>query len=192
MTWKRGHNPDVLDEEHHRIYGSKWALGLDQLEFAIRCGLQPSHSLLDFGCGAGRAGVHLIAYLEPGRYVGVDGHAPSLGAFENYEIPLHRLARREPRLVLHDATAAALPFADASFDMVLAFSVFNHIKGAPHVAADVARVLRPGGTLVAAMGPPPQPGSLGLALVEQLDEQSRLVADKTITWFVYRKEPEAR
>jgi len=40
-----------------------------------------------------------------------------------------------------------LPFADASFDQVLAFNVLTHLKTPPRAVAEAARVLRPGGTL---------------------------------------------
>jgi SAM-dependent methyltransferase len=41
--------------------------------------------------------------------------------------------------------AAGLPFADASFDAVLACLVFEHIDAVDDAIAEVARVLRPGG-----------------------------------------------
>lgn len=48
-----------------------------------------------------------------------------------------------PRYV--QAGAAALPFADATFDAVLACLVFEHIDDVDTAIAEVARVLRPGG-----------------------------------------------
>jgi SAM-dependent methyltransferase len=41
--------------------------------------------------------------------------------------------------------AAALPFADASFDAAIACLVFEHIRDVDDAIAEVARVLRPGG-----------------------------------------------
>lgn len=38
----------------------------------IGLGLQPHHLCVDFGCGSLRIGQHLIGYLEPGRYIGLD------------------------------------------------------------------------------------------------------------------------
>ena len=185
MTWKRGHTLDLLEEEHHRIYGSKWALGLDQKQFLISRGLLSNHHLLDVGCGAGRAGTQLIPYLDPGHYTGVDGHDSSLSAFEHYEIPLHGLAARQPQLLLHNIEISPLPLAAAHFDAVLAFSVFNHLTDPAIAARHVARVLKPGGTLFAAMGPPPCPLDAGLALKETLTVRSLLVPDKEIVWFVF-------
>ena len=43
------------------------------------------------------------------------------------------------------AGAAQLPFADASFDAVVACLVFEHIRDVDSAIAEVARVLQPGG-----------------------------------------------
>jgi SAM-dependent methyltransferase len=46
------------------------------------------------------------------------------------------------------AEAATLPFADASFDGVLACLVFEHISAVDEAIAEVARVLQPGGRFI--------------------------------------------
>ena len=46
------------------------------------------------------------------------------------------------------AGAGAIPFADESFDAALACLVFEHIDAVDEAIADVARVLRPGGTFL--------------------------------------------
>jgi hypothetical protein len=63
-----------MDSEWHReVVGGMWDLiGHLQFEFLIGQGLQPHHYLLDGGGGSLRGGVHLIRYLEPGHYFGVD------------------------------------------------------------------------------------------------------------------------
>ncbi len=52
----------------------------------------------------------------------------------------------EPRYVRSEA--AALPFSDASFDVVLACLVFEHIAAVDEAISEVARVLEPGGRFV--------------------------------------------
>ncbi|PYK72558.1 MAG: glycosyltransferase, partial [Verrucomicrobia bacterium] len=43
--------------------------------------------------------------------------------------------------------AHQLPFRDGSFDRVFAFNVFEHLREPARAAAEVARVLKPGGTV---------------------------------------------
>src|SRR5215211_8056709 len=49
--------------------------------------------------------------------------------------------------------AAALPFADASFDLVLGHAVLHHLPELDKAFAEFSRVLRPGGTLLFAGEP---------------------------------------
>jgi SAM-dependent methyltransferase len=53
--------------------GMAWSqAGIEQLEFLKREGLRPQHTLVDYGCGSLRVGQHLIRYLNPGCYWGLD------------------------------------------------------------------------------------------------------------------------
>ncbi len=49
------------------------------------------------------------------------------------------------------ASATALPFPDASFDVVAAFDVIEHCEPEDRAVAELARVLRPGGRLLASV-----------------------------------------
>jgi SAM-dependent methyltransferase len=49
-----------------------------------------------------------------------------------------------------------LPFADGTFDSIIASSVFEYLVDVPRVAAELARVLRPGGYLLLTV---PNPGN---------------------------------
>src|ERR1700726_2218728 len=44
--------------------------------------------------------------------------------------------------------AAALPFADGRFDVVLSFAMLHHVADWERAVAEAVRVLRPGGRLV--------------------------------------------
>ena len=50
---------------------------------------------------------------------------------------------------IDQGTALELPFADASFDIVFSHGVLHHIPEIGRAQAEIARVLQPGGTLVA-------------------------------------------
>ena len=90
---------------------------------------RPTALALDAGCGSGR----VFRYeLAPGcRVVGVDIGAelrdnPNVGDRVRGDV-------------------VRLPFADASFDAVLASHVMEHLSQAERAMAEVARVLKPGG-----------------------------------------------
>jgi len=59
---------------------------------------------------------------------------------------LSRLVQQGGRAV--QATAEALPFPDAAFDLVMAMDIIEHVDDDEPVFRELARVLRPGGALV--------------------------------------------
>lgn len=97
--------------------------------------------LLDVGVGRGRS----LRYVEAlGIADGIAWHGVDLDP--RLAERLH--GRERWRAVLADA-ARGLPFADAAFDIVLCEQVLEHLDDPAAVLRDVARVLRPGGLLVA-------------------------------------------
>jgi SAM-dependent methyltransferase len=135
---------ELVGEEHHRWYGRAWSAGRFRFEFLLAHGLAPRDRVLDLGCGAGRLGIWLIAFLEPGRYFGVDRHLRSLVAFSAYEIRLHGLAAKRPRLLLDgDFRVDCL---GERFDVVLDVSVtrFLPVESFRQAYARLRAVLAPG------------------------------------------------
>lgn len=60
--------------------------------------------------------------------------------------PLSRLKERGGRAMAGEITA--LPFADASFDLICAFDIVEHVEDEQQVFREIARVARPGATVV--------------------------------------------
>ncbi len=89
--------------------------------------------LLDVGCGGGLLAPHLPAGY---RHVGVDLSASALAVASAYGV----------EGVLADA--AALPFPDGSFDVVVAGEVLEHVEDLDAVVGECLRVLRTGGVFV--------------------------------------------
>jgi SAM-dependent methyltransferase len=172
----------VLREEHHQQYGGPWAKGKYRFEFLVESGLRPEHRLLDIGCGSLRIGVPAIRYLEPGNYFGVESHLFSLEAAATYEIPLHRLEEKHPRL-LWDADFTFSHFGTA-FDWVIdsatSTSVGKHPERQELLFRNLAEVLKPGGRLLIVprpVVPVEQLREWGLALVrENVVQQCPLLA----------------
>ncbi len=59
-----------------------------------------------------------------------------------------RAAARGVTLDLHEGRVEAMPFADASFDVVIAVTVLCFVPDPAHALREMARVLAPGGRLV--------------------------------------------
>lgn len=105
----------------------------------VRAG--PGGRVLDVATGPG--GVAFAVVESTGAdVVGVDLTAPMLHrAAEN------AASRGEARLHLARARAEELPFADASFDAVTFSYLLRYVADPPTTLAELARVLRPGGTM---------------------------------------------
>jgi ubiquinone/menaquinone biosynthesis C-methylase UbiE len=98
---------------------------------------------LDVGCGTGR----LLAFLHdawPGmRLSGIDLSAP-------YLEEARRLIGRTARVKLMEAAGEALPFDDASLDLVVSSFLMHELpkKIRADVISEMARVVKPGGLVV--------------------------------------------
>jgi ubiquinone/menaquinone biosynthesis C-methylase UbiE len=109
-------------------------------------GLRSGDRVLDVGCGTGVVTRNLAQRVgRQGRVVGID---PSTRLIEE---ALRRAEEEglKDRIEFRCADGAALPFPDGSFDLVVASAVFGHIPNGPEVLAEMVRVARPAGTVVA-------------------------------------------
>jgi SAM-dependent methyltransferase len=103
-------------------------------------GLREGDSVLDAGCGTGRALAPLRAAVgERGTVLGVDLTPEML----DEAVRAGRLA--DGRLLLADASR--LPLRDAALDAVFAAGLVSHLAGPGSGLRELARVVRPGGTL---------------------------------------------
>ena len=100
---------------------------------------EPNGRTLDLGCGEGRVTRDLAVLGHD--VVGVDSSATLIAAAReaDYEMELHL------------ADAAALPFSDASFGIVVAFMSLHDIDDLSGAVREIARVLVPGGRLCLAI-----------------------------------------
>ena len=108
----------------------------------LQASVGPSADILDLGCGDGSlAETVRRAQVPIGTWTGVDLDPTSVG----------EAATSIPWATFVEASADRLPFDDATFDLVVASTLFSSLPRGElerAVAAEVARVLRPGGWLV--------------------------------------------
>lgn len=112
-----------------------------------RLGLRPGDRLLDLGCGFGR---HAYEAMRRGaRVVACDMALPELRSVLDTADAMRAAGEIAPSLsttsVNGDATR--LPFADESFDRVIASEVMEHVPDDDAALSELTRVLRPGGTI---------------------------------------------
>ncbi len=140
------HNPSPISEAVSEFYekhgtafaatrGAPW--GVMSL---VRERVKGGEVLIDVGAGNGR----LATVLPPNvRYIGLEPSA-SLRAASSFVLAPH------PHAEMQEGALPALPVAEGAADVVACIAVFHHLSPEErHVSVqELARILRPGGTLV--------------------------------------------
>lgn len=135
-----------LKDWHRRFAGQRFSLfeqfclenGTTSFEALVTAAaLRPQQTVLELGCGEGP----LLRYLlrSDVRYIGVDFSAASLAA-----------ARQQvgaTAAAFVEADAGQMPLPDASCDVVLSHMALHIMTPVEPVLCEVARVLKPHGTL---------------------------------------------
>jgi ubiquinone/menaquinone biosynthesis C-methylase UbiE len=108
--------------------------------------------VLDVGCGNGFLLVEMAKRLTTGTATGIDVWMPGAGD-QTAELAWRnaRLEGVEDRVEIRNVDARAMPFADASFDVIVSSLMLHHAGGSAdrqHVLAEMARVLKPGGAVL--------------------------------------------
>ncbi len=100
----------------------------------------PLPKILDVGCGTADLS---LAFSRLGPVVGCDFCHPML------QIGAQKIAKAQHRLSISllEADALVLPFADASFDIVVSAFVLRNLAGLDQGLREMRRVLHPGGCL---------------------------------------------
>lgn len=107
-----------------------------------RAGVAQAGRLLDVGCGSGSVTADLDE-LAPGRVVAVDVDAAMA----------RRTHGKAPGRHVLQSDGRRLPFADGSFDVAVCNLVLLWTPEPARVVAEMARIVRPGGTVLASMEP---------------------------------------
>ncbi len=123
---------NAYDEQRFGGASGAW-VSAREIELVLEL-LPPFRGVLDLGCGTGRLS---RALATSGAVVGLDTSAAMLAA-----------ARRENPARLVQGDAFRLPFADASFDAVVALRLAFHFRELGPLLREARRVLRPGDVIV--------------------------------------------
>lgn len=98
--------------------------------------------LLDVGCGTGQLLEELLRRGACRRAVGIE---PASGMLE---LARRRLADASGRVRLQNDTAEAITLPDGAVDAAVGVDLLHHLQTPERAVVEIARVVRPGGTVV--------------------------------------------
>jgi len=131
-TYTHGHHESVLRSHTWRTAQNSAAYLLGSL--------RPGMEVLDVGCGPGTISVDLARLVSPGRVVGVDASADVIAKAQTLG---REVGASNSTFITGDVYA--LEMDDASFDVVHAHQVLQHLSRPVDALVELRRVLRPGG-----------------------------------------------
>jgi SAM-dependent methyltransferase len=107
--------------------------------FADHAGVAAGQSVLDVGCGPGALTGVLVERVGAGAVAAFDPSPPFVAD----------CAARHPGVDVRQGRAEQIPFDDATFDAALAQLVLHFVTEPSEAAAEMRRVVRPGGVVAA-------------------------------------------
>jgi ubiquinone/menaquinone biosynthesis C-methylase UbiE len=123
--------------------------------------LKAEDRVLDLGCGTGTLAI-AAGQTQPGAEVtGLDGDPEVLARARQ------KASSAGAHVDFDEGLSTDLPYDDGCFDVVLSTLFFHHLEPAAKraTAAEIARVLRPGGRLLVADWGPPQDALMRIAFL---------------------------
>jgi len=130
--YTHGHAPATLQQHAQRTADEAAAFLLPHL--------RPGMRLLDVGCGPGSITRGLAQRLAPGPVVGIDLSREALDGARR-----DAAARGLSNLQYEEGSVYQLRFVDASFDVVYAHQVLQHLRERGSALREMIRVVKPGG-----------------------------------------------
>jgi ubiquinone/menaquinone biosynthesis C-methylase UbiE len=138
-NYTHGHHESVLRSHSWRTAQNSAAYLLDLLE--------PGQTLLDVGCGPGTITLDLADRVSPGRVIGLDREPSVIG-----QADAERRRRGTTNVSFSTGDVYHMEFADASFDLVHAHQLLQHLTRPIAALKEIYRVLRPHGMVAVREG----------------------------------------
>lgn len=141
------HNQSIVDQHNQQAEGyAKLADSLNtkadrSVLLRQRIGAGATADVLDVACGPGRLTLDLAPHVKS-----ITGLDLTPGMLEQSAAALATSGLGNVTLVAGDA--ASMPFADASFAIVVSSAAFHHFEAPERVLSEMVRVCRPGGRVV--------------------------------------------
>ena len=134
--------PDVYTHGHHEsvLRSHRWRTAANSAAYLL-ASLTPGLDLLDVGCGPGTITAELAEPVAPGRVVGIDAAPDVIGVAR--QLPAARSGGTQVEFRVGDVYD--LDVDDASFDVVHAHQVLQHLADPVRALRTMRRVLAPGG-----------------------------------------------
>lgn len=126
-------------------------IGRIELSALLAAGLEPQHTLVDFGCGTGRLAKHVVPRLARGAYIGIDISQTMLAQAQAQVGLLKRTKVGSGcRITWKHQTGVVFDLPPESVDFFAAYSVFTHMEheDSYRYLLEAHRAVRPGGKFV--------------------------------------------
>ncbi len=133
-TYTHGHHDSVLRSHRWRTVHNSAAYLIPHL--------RPGQQVLDVGCGPGTITIDLARMVAPGSVVGIDNEPTPLE-------PARADARGISNVTFTVGDVYQLDYPDATFDIVHAHQVLQHLVEPVAALREMRRVCKPGGLVAA-------------------------------------------
>jgi SAM-dependent methyltransferase len=142
---------DYVSDRYEQLrYRLPWSRRYHEHALGALLDLSPPRGrVLDAGCGNGLLLEHLARRRAPvDRYVGIDVSSGMLAHARERRERLRRAGEAAPTSQLAQADVLRLPFAADTFDLVVARGLLHHLSDPAAGLRELARVLRPAGSVL--------------------------------------------
>ena len=133
--------PDTYSHGHHEsvLRSHRWRTAENSAAYLLGH-LAPGQSLLDVGCGPGNITLDLAARVAPGPVLGIDAAEDAVAA-------ANEINTAPDHVTFAVGDVYALDAPDATYDVVHAHQVLQHLSHPVDALREMRRVTRPGGVV---------------------------------------------